>query len=348
MSSYPRPRRFEDFRIAVICALALEYDAAIFAFDEMWNDDGDGSGSALRQHNNHMLGRIGAHNVVLALLPNMGKVSAANEVVRLRSIYPVLELAFLTGICGGVPSPGTDKEILLGDVVIGKSIVQYDLGRQYPAKFSRKDTVDDNLSRLNKDVRSFLATYETQHGRNDLQRRMTKILAEVQQSSTTAQGRNDYDRPAAGEDILFKPDYLHRHRDQRGCGCNESTACDRAIKASCEELGCDVRHQMLRKRLESKKPETRIHIGRIGSGDTVMKSGGHRDRVAAGDGIIAFEMEGAGVWEEMPCIIVKGVCDYADSHKNKSWQGFAAAMAASTTKALVVRYTSRITKTGCR
>ncbi|KAJ0379426.1 hypothetical protein COL26b_002269 [Colletotrichum chrysophilum] len=52
-------------------------------------------------------------------------------------------------------------------------------------------------------------------------------------------------------------------------------------------------------------------------------------------GIIAFEMEGAGVWDEIPCIIVKSVCDYADSHKNKKWQGFAAMAAASATKAVL-------------
>ncbi|KAF5506502.1 hypothetical protein CGCS363_v005343 [Colletotrichum siamense] len=55
-------------------------------------------------------------------------------------------------------------------------------------------------------------------------------------------------------------------------------------------------------------------------------------------GIIAFEMEGAGVWDEIPCIIVKSVCDYADSHKNKNWQGFAAVAAASATKAVLNMY----------
>ncbi|KAK2035903.1 purine and uridine phosphorylase [Colletotrichum somersetense] len=348
MSSHPRPLRFEDFRIAVICALPREYDAAILAFDEIWNDEEDRRRPALRQHNNHILGRIGVHNVVLVLLPNMGKVSAANEVVRLRSIYAKMELAFLTGICGGVPRPGTDNEILLGDVIISKSIVQYDLGRQYPGEFSRKNTIDDNLSRLNKDVRSFLATYETRHGRSDLQRRITEILAQVQQIATDATGGCCYDRPAAEGDILFEPNYLHRHRDQSGCSCGESTMCDGAIKASCRELGCDIRHQVPRTRLEFTGSDSRIHVGCIGSGDTVMKSGEHRDQVAAKNGIVAFEMEGAGVWEEMPCIIVKGVCDYADSHKNKLWQDFAAAMAASATKALVERYMPRVTMTRCK
>jgi nucleoside phosphorylase len=66
-----------------------------------------------------------------------------------------------------------------------------------------------------------------------------------------------------------------------------------------------------------------------------MKSGQDRDKIAKRQGVIAFEMEGAGVWDEVPCIVVKGVCDYADSHKNKIWQDFAAATAASATKALL-------------
>jgi nucleoside phosphorylase len=65
-----------------------------------------------------------------------------------------------------------------------------------------------------------------------------------------------------------------------------------------------------------------------------MKSAEERDRIAKIDDIIAFEIEAGGVWEEVPCIIVKGVCDYADSHKNKKWQDFAAATAAAVMKAL--------------
>jgi hypothetical protein len=49
-------------------------------------------------------------------------------------------------------------------------------------------------------------------------------------------------------------------------------------------------------------------------------------------------MEGAGVWDEVLCIVVKGVYDYADSHKLKDWQNFAAATAASASKAILERY----------
>jgi nucleoside phosphorylase len=82
-----------------------------------------------------------------------------------------------------------------------------------------------------------------------------------------------------------------------------------------------------------------IFIGRIGSGNTVMRSGKVRDRIAAKHDLIAFEMNGAGTWDELPCIVVKGISNYADSHKNnKAWKDFAAATAASVTKAILRRY----------
>ncbi|EXL68716.1 hypothetical protein FOPG_15233 [Fusarium oxysporum f. sp. conglutinans race 2 54008] len=87
---------------------------------------------------------------------------------------------------------------------------------------------------------------------------------------------------------------------------------------------------------EAQKPL--IFLGRFGSGDTVFKSSKDRDGLAERLGIAAFEMESAGLWEDLPCIVVKGVCDYADSHKNKEWQDFAAATSASVVKALLERY----------
>jgi hypothetical protein len=69
-----------------------------------------------------------------------------------------------------------------------------------------------------------------------------------------------------------------------------------------------------------------------------MKSGEHRDKIAGMDGVIGFEMEGAGVWDNLPCVIIKGVCDYADSHKDKAWQKYAAATAASCVKAFLRRW----------
>ncbi|EXL39960.1 hypothetical protein FOCG_17462 [Fusarium oxysporum f. sp. radicis-lycopersici 26381] len=73
----------------------------------------------------------------------------------------------------------------------------------------------------------------------------------------------------------------------------------------------------------------------MASGDSVMKSGEDRDREVEARDVVAFEMEGAGVWDILPCIVIKGACDYADSHKSKVWQRYAAATAAACTKAFL-------------
>ncbi|KAK1977662.1 hypothetical protein LZ30DRAFT_691992 [Colletotrichum cereale] len=337
----------DDFHIAIICALPLEYDAVTFAVDEFWPDNTSGPGN----HHQYKTSRIGSHNVVLLLLPDMGKASAASASASLRSTYPGLELAVLTGICGGVPRPGANNEVVLGDVIISKSIVQYDLGRQYPGEFASKDTLEDRLGRPNKEIRSLVSTFETRQARRDLQQRSGEILTQIQQKAADEGEEALYQQPSPKQDLLFEPDYLHRHRDQQNCGCSESGVCGAARNASCETLQCDKRRLVPRKRFVTDHQrdgrlarDIRVFVGRIGSGDTVMKSGADRDRIATEHGLVAFEMEGAGVWDEIPCVIVKAVCDYADSHKNKSWQDYAAATAASTTKAPLEHYTSTRTR----
>ncbi|GKT97391.1 kinesin light chain [Colletotrichum tofieldiae] len=356
--AYPSRRR-EDFQVAIICALPLEYDAVALTFDEFWDENRDQQRNAPGDYNRYRTGRIGSHNVVLLLLSNMGKVSAASATANLRSTYAGIQLAILTGICGGVPSPSSANELLLGDVVISKSMVQYDLGRQYPNDFAMKANVDETLGRPSREIRSLLATFETRQGRSDLRRQTSQALVQLQQKATEYGDRSLYQRPSLIEDLLFEPGYLHRHRDSQNCNCSDSEACEIARSTSCEKLQCERERVVSRKRLRTEHldedavtaEDPQVFVGRVGSGDTVMKSGLDRDRVAAQHSLIAFEMEGAGVWDEIPSIVVKGVCDYADSHKNKSWQNFAAATAASTAKALLkyhIQTTQRPTATCTR
>ncbi|KAK1982701.1 phosphorylase superfamily protein [Colletotrichum cereale] len=340
-----RPSRRDDFHVAMICALPLEYDAAVLAFDEIWAGLEDDLGKAVQDPNIYTLGRIGKHNVVLVFLSGMGKFNAASATANLHSSYCELRLALLCGLCGSVPNIDGTNEVLLGDVIISNSVVQYDLGRRYPSQFAPKDTIGDSLGRPTKEIRSLLIGFETQRKRQELQRLVSQNLAVVQRKAVEDGYDVDYSRPRA-EDVLFQSDYLQRHREQKQCGRSESYICNKAAKAPCEELKCDVCHQVPRKRLQtrgeqqppSESQRPRVFVGQIGSGDTVMKSGQHRDCIAREHGLIAFEMEGAGIWDEIPCIIVKGVCDYADSHKNKEWQCYAAATAASTMEALLGRF----------
>ncbi|KAH7140353.1 nucleoside phosphorylase domain-containing protein [Dactylonectria estremocensis] len=346
------PTNREDFEVAIICALPLEYDAVCLLFDEFWDEEGDRYGRALGDMNQYTTGRIGKHNIVLALLSHMGVAEAAGAAASLRSSYSRVRLALLVGVCGGVPFVG-DTEILLGDVVISDRLVRYRYGRQYPDIFQRKNTIQDGSSKPNKDISGLLALFNTARGARMLQERTAHFLKVLQVNAMMAQPHGEYQHPGILADRLFKPDYRHKHGIPPSSNCyfcwnGLGLACEKALNSSCEELGCDLAQLVPRKRFMQTRwsqirhtevpPSPIIHVGSVASGDVVMKSGEDRDEIGGEEGIIAFEMEGAGMWEEIPSIIIKGVCNYADCHKNKIWQNFADATAAAASKAVLERY----------
>lgn len=339
------PASRDDFPVAIICALKAEYDA-VSLLVEFWDEDGDGYGTAPGDDNTYKTGRIGNVDIVLVHLPDKGNVAAAIAASNLRSSFPKLKLVFLTGVCGGVPTTATDQEMVLGDVIISKSIIQY-YSRQYHGSFEMRERLLEPV----KSVQSLLVTLEADHWRKRLKDQAAGFLKHLQANASSKGQQAKYMYPGTANDRLFEYDYRHKHQLSMThvCAeCHESSGstCYKSRELSCEELGCSDGHVVRRDRLELKRsleeygltdeaqaPD--VFFGRFASGDMVIKSGEQRDKIAKQHGIRAFEMEGAGVWEQVPCIIVKGVCDYADSHKNKTWQTFAAATAASMVRALV-------------
>ncbi|KAN0086322.1 hypothetical protein V8E54_000010 [Elaphomyces granulatus] len=335
----PRDRR--DFEIAIICALPLEASVIGACFDKQWDDQA--YGKAPSDSNAYSTGVIGHHNVVLVHMPNMGKVAAATAAACLRASFPGIQLALVVGICGAAPFGKHNGDILLGDVVISEGLIQYDLGRQFPNNtFVRKDTPRDNLPRPGPNLRAALAKLQTEQGRRWLENKTLENLGILQQRLS-----NVVKYPGTTEDRLFKSTYRHKHHNPLECVIcaddGRDSVCDKAIEMSCQQLKCDERELVVRARpIQSSNPV--IHFGLVASGDTVMKSGKDRDDIATRDGVIAFEMEGAGVWENFPgSLVIKGVCDYADSHKNKRWQGYAAATATAVTKGFLENWSTGIT-----
>ncbi len=61
-----------------------------------------------------------------------------------------------------------------------------------------------------------------------------------------------------------------------------------------------------------------------------------RDAASAALGVVGcFESSAAGLMDNFPCQVVRSVCDYADSHKNARWHGYATATAAGLAKELL-------------
>jgi nucleoside phosphorylase len=324
--------------------------------DEEYETDGFSYGKAPGDHNAYITGRIGNNHVVLAYMPAMGKASSAAVASSICTSFEGIKVGIVVGICGGAPSTTDGTEILLGDVIIGETVVQADFGRQYPNKFMRKDTPRDNLGRANPEIRSFLGRASGWRVRQRLMKKVAFYSADLCKKN----GFQESTYPGAENDKLYPAHYRHKHQNSNSCficgKCQnqDDEVCEIALNSSCTELGCDDRLLIPRNRTqkakglgaitdaaeaqEARKPS--IHFGRIASGDGVMKSGQHRDGIVACENVIAFEMEGAGAWDYLPTVVIKSVCDYADSHKSKEWQGYAAATAAACTKAFLEEWRS--------
>ncbi|XHF98729.1 hypothetical protein AWENTII_002268 [Aspergillus wentii] len=332
------PNTRNDFEIAIICALPHEADAVEALFDETYATFNRIYGKQDGDLNIYSNGKLGQHDVVLCLLPEMGKGNAATVSSSLRISYPRVQLGLLVGICGAVPfpRPDGDTEIIMGDVIISDSVIEYDFGSQYPDGFRRKTDVKSTLGRPTREIRNLLASLKTRSGRNELQRQTLQHLITLQSLP-----ENEWEYPGAAQDVLFEASYRHKHyqRDRDTCiclNCNASSdpVCEEALKKDCAILNCSGK-PVYRSRHGIQACSPQIIIGTVASADTVMKSGEHRDKLAWTEAVIGFEMEGAGVWDNLPCVIVKGACDYADSHKNNRWQSYAAATGASGAKAFL-------------
>ncbi|KAI0183298.1 nucleoside phosphorylase domain-containing protein [Xylaria flabelliformis] len=331
------PPHRTDVAIAIICALSLEADAVVAIFDHHW--DIQSFSTMEGDKNTYSVGRIGCHNVVLVYMPGMGRTSAATAAASCRTSFPSINLALVVGICGAVPFHRRSAEVLLGDVIISDKLVIYDFGRQFPDKFMRKEETHDSARKPPEEIRSFLSKMKG--------RRCQSVLRDKTGFHLEALLQNDSPPyPGVKEDRLFESSYRHKHEKPSECiQCASleplnSSVCDTARISTCDTLGCDLGKLVVRQRHSHVMNGVRnwlpvIHFGAYASGDTVMKSGEHRDQIAAREEVIGFEMEGAGVWEIFPCIIIKGVCDYADSHKNKKWQEYSAFTAAACLKALL-------------
>ena len=231
----PSQKNRAEFRIAIICALPREADTVTVLFDEFWDDDGDVFGRAKGDTNTYITGRLGIHAVVLVTAPAMSTTYAASTATCLRLSFPEVKLALLIGVCGGIPEVD-GRDVFLGDVVISRTLIQFDYGRQYPDHFVVKKNVDDSLGRGNKETRSLLAGVEMEFGRRRLEARAQFHLRSLQEAAIRERRRAKYSYPGMIKDKLYIPTYRHQHQTSCESCCSESNLiCEVATKAACEE-----------------------------------------------------------------------------------------------------------------
>ncbi|KLU83586.1 hypothetical protein MAPG_02639 [Magnaporthiopsis poae ATCC 64411] len=329
------PTDRNGFNIAIICALRFESDAVSLLFDDIYEKE---YGKETGDTNTYTTGRIGNHAVVLLLLPNMGMQASAAGAKSLHSSYTNIKLAMLVGICGGLPQI-RGRDAFLGDVVVSTSILSYLVGKKYPAEFV-VETTKSTLTQSDVDVRGLLELLGPQGSLDHLQGQARAELVALQAAALEKKRNTNYSTPPDAADIMFPAEYGHIHYKEAcdDCHADPPRPCEGASKLSCQDAGCETSRWASKRNRHPAELVPRVFMGKMACGNTVMKSGTQRDEVAKKYGVIAFEVEGAEVRQGVPFIVVKGICDYADGHKNKEWQNFAAATAASVAAAILDSY----------
>ncbi|KAF7122777.1 hypothetical protein CNMCM5793_000887 [Aspergillus hiratsukae] len=302
-------RSHDDYTVAWICALSLGKTAAVLMLDTQRPP----LPKAPSDENSYIFGDIQGHNIVNVCLPLgiCGTNSAAVSVAQMKTTFPSIRYALVVGIGGGAPS--VEHDIRLGDVVVSKptadhgGVIQYDYGKALVGgRFQRTGTLNKPPTVLLNPIAELYSRYQTGQGRID-----TFLSSALASSSASAEF---FVRPHDQEDVLFRSDYCHADESKSCDACDRSQSVDRPSRRAINPI---------------------IHYGTSASGNQVMKDGMKRQELAQTDEILCFEMEAAGVMDQVPALVIRGICDYADSHKNKKWQPYAAGVAAAYGKELL-------------
>lgn len=305
-----------EFTVGWITAIQSEFLAARVALDEEYSDY---PFIQIDDCNTYTLGRIGKFNVVIATLPagSYGTQSTIRVADGLKATFPFVKTVLMVGVAGGAPT--VQNDVRLGDVVVGTKVIPYDFVKVYPhgsvfngAIYTSSHFLLSGTQKLEYDIAS---------GKIDLDRIISTTFVQSEQL------RDIFRRPEDDSDRLYPSRY--RHND-----------------ASCECLNDRPRGQIgLVTRLDRKDYDRiKVHRGAIGAADKVIKDATTRDDLIRQFQIFCVEMESAALVDRFTNFLpIRGICDYADSHKNKQWQGYAAAAAAVYAKCLLSSLTPVMT-----
>ncbi|KAL2868187.1 5'-methylthioadenosine/S-adenosylhomocysteine nucleosidase family protein [Aspergillus lucknowensis] len=241
--------------------------------------------------NRYVFGRVDKHYVAVVRLADdrYGNFSATYTATNMVLTFPNLQFALMVGIGGGVPS--TKNDIRLGDVVVS----------QPRGSFGGVVEYDRGL---NGPAKVLLDALEEIRKRYNDHRKPDTIAQHIRRMDIM----KDYRRPRS--DQLFQASYVHTGGK------------------TCEH--CDLTKVIRRPHRQAHRAVT-VHYGTIASGNSVMKDAVTRERYAQNPelNVLCFEMEAAGLMNIVPCLVVRGISDYSDSHKNDEWRKYAALSAAA-------------------
>ncbi|KGO75414.1 Nucleoside phosphorylase [Penicillium italicum] len=319
-----------DYAVGWMCALFEEQTAAIAMLDREHPD----LPTPPEDPNTYTLGSIGEHNIVIACLPEgrTGNNAAATFATQMARTFPSIRIGLMVGIGGGIPS-----KVKLGDVVVSipidqyPGVVQWDFGTyEDGGKFKRTGA-------LNRPP-SVLLTAATKMRSRDRLNKNTLLPQYLEEMGKRWPDLvPEYSEPPSSE-LANSQKEVHMLQSVFSDKWDMIQALfgyllGRQILAPTDAGGKPIQLNQAPKQ----QGAVDVHYGLIASGNRVIKDAKSRDSVNEnlGGKVLCVEMEAAGLMNDFPCIVIRGICDYADKRKNDEWQPHAAAVAAACAKALL-------------
>ncbi|OPB40511.1 vps9-ankyrin repeat protein [Trichoderma guizhouense] len=302
---------YDSYTVGWICVLAFELCAARALLDE----EHEPLPPKEIDDNNYFLGKMANHNIVI-IFPGSFGITATAQAAR---TFPNIRFALMVGIGSGVPdSPNPDprKDIRLGDVVVGSpmnglaGVIHAEMvGVAGEPNLRMKTRIYNPPNVLIKGIRRLQLDHGFGKG---------KMWTDIDQVvNLGVPALEDAGYPGVEHDLLFKSDYQH----SAGEDCSS----------------CDA--TQLERRGARRTTRSVVHIGLIISGNGNMGRMVltlYRDPPpSSGKRASGVDGEFPGLLHTFPFLLIKGVCDYGDSHKYNIWRPYAAIVAAAYAKDLL-------------
>jgi nucleoside phosphorylase len=308
-SAQPREIRPEEVTVAIFCALIEEAVAMELSFDEELEC------RTSNERYTYTFGCIGEHPTVIAQPNDVGTVNASNLAAYVSHDFRNLRFALMVGVGGGIPSK--ENDIRLGDIAVSKAksghpaVLPYDFVKY---EMDNKRILKGTLNKPHPILQSA-----------DIQVQKDEIL--------------DRSQLQANLDFIKKKNHRYRHPETIDT-LYDSTFCHVEVGKDCS--ACEKSSSKKTVERSEIREGPRVHRGLILSGNGVVKDPNERHRLCLDyHEALCFEMEAAGIMDEIPCLVIRGICDYCDTHKQDGWHYYASAVAAAYAKTILLKIHGR-------
>lgn len=305
----------EQYTVGWICTAQCELNAARLVLHTFGTIHADRPIQYdTNDKNVYLLGNLEGHNIVVTTLPygQHGASKATRVAENLLRSFTNIRIGLMVGIAGGAPSAKND--VRLGDVVIGvprhgnSGVLSYRLGKNLQGDGNANTVHHDKPPALLLAAVGLLESKLLIDDPNGI----TDCVARALHGQSPHVIR-EHGRPDPSSDRLYVSSFTHRVQDQ-----------------SCADI-CDSEPAQVvdRTKWSERTDQPEVFFGLVGSADELMQNASDRDAISREYDVLCFETEAAGVVDSFPCLVIRGICSYSDTHQNKQWQGYAALVAAA-------------------